>query len=241
MNDLIIYKDNYLIEASYKLTLDEQRLMLYCIGKLNPQDPVQKQEIIIDDFAKKYDLNINSAYEQVKKAIECIYERSIKVKDPNQVKEFRWIQSKTYFSNEGKAVIEFSNAVMPYLCQLESQFTKYQLKYVSNFKSAYSIRIYELLTQYRKIKSRIISIRDLRSALGVETKFSSWNDLKRYVIEKSIEEINLKSDLRASYKPIKKGRTFESIEFFIEIDSQIDFFEKQVIAKQHLENVKKLF
>ncbi|WBA57324.1 MULTISPECIES: replication initiation protein [Providencia] len=38
MSNLIAYKSNALIEASYKLTLQEQRVLLMCIGKLNPQD-----------------------------------------------------------------------------------------------------------------------------------------------------------------------------------------------------------
>ncbi|WP_141008333.1 replication initiation protein, partial [Shigella sp. FC1967] len=38
MSELIAYKSNALIEASYKLTLQEQRLLLMCIGKLNPRD-----------------------------------------------------------------------------------------------------------------------------------------------------------------------------------------------------------
>lgn len=234
MDDLIIYKDNYLIEASYKLTLDEQRLILYCIGKLNPLEPVSRQEVIIDDFAKNFGLDKNSAYQQVKKAIDNIYNRSIRVKDPKQDKEFRWIQEKVYLDKKGVAIIEFSTAIMPYLCMLENQFTKYQLKYVSDFKSIYSIRIYELLTQFRNIKNRSILIDELRSLLNLKNKFLTWNDLKRFVIEKSISEINSKSDLRITYVPIKKGRSFKSIDFYIEIDKDIDFLENKLLATHYI-------
>ncbi len=34
MSDLIAYKSNALIEASYKLTLQEQRFLLVCISRL---------------------------------------------------------------------------------------------------------------------------------------------------------------------------------------------------------------
>ncbi len=34
MSDLIAYKSNALVEASYKLTLQEQRFLLLCIGRL---------------------------------------------------------------------------------------------------------------------------------------------------------------------------------------------------------------
>ncbi|MFQ1042884.1 replication initiation protein, partial [Gilliamella sp. CG16] len=150
MNDLIVYKDNYLVEASYKLTLMEQRLMLYCISKLNPQKPQQKQKIVVEDFIKQFpDIQSNNAYAQIKKSIDALGERWIKVKDPKYIEEFRWIQSKKYFNNTGTAVIEFSNSVMPYLCQLEKQFTNYLLRNISAFKRTYSIRLYELLTQYR--------------------------------------------------------------------------------------------
>lgn len=238
MDELIIYKDNYLIEASYKLTLDEQRLMLYCIGKLNPIEPSQKQEIIIEDFAKIFGLDKNSAYKQVKTAIDNIYNRSIRVKDPKQEKEFRWIQEKIYFDNKGIATIEFSSSVMPYLCQLETQFTKYHLKYISQFKSVFSIRIYELLTQFRILKNRIISISELRDLLNLDSKFSKWSDLKRFVIDKAISEINSKSDLNITYALIKKGRLITGIEFFIEVDPKINFMENKARAEQYINAIK---
>ncbi|MFY7258655.1 replication initiation protein, partial [Enterobacter cloacae complex sp. LZL005] len=34
MSDLVAYKSNALIEASYKLTLQEQRFLLVCISRL---------------------------------------------------------------------------------------------------------------------------------------------------------------------------------------------------------------
>lgn len=232
MTNLVVYKDNYLIEASYKLTLAEQRLMLYCISKLNPKEPQQKQTITIEDFIKQFpDIKPNNAYKQIKIAIDHLYERSIKVKDPKRTKQFRWIQSAEYQNEQGLAIIEFSNAVMPYLCQLEKQFTNYQLRNISGFKRTYSIRLYELLTQYRSLKSRIISVLDLRIALQLNDKFEEYKELNRKVIKPSIEEINEKSDLKVAYKPIRKGRSIDSLEFYIEVDTQIQMFERQEKVK----------
>jgi len=222
MSNLVIYKDNYLVEASYKLTLLEQRLMIYCIGKLNPEKPEREQIIIIDDFVKQFkDIDKNSAYKQVKKAIETLYERSIKVKDPKRTKEFRWISSKEYWNDKGSASIAFSAEVMPYICQLEKQFTKYQLRNISAFKKMYSIRTYELLTQYRTIQCRVINLIDLRCILKLEGKFKIWSDLKKFVIDPSVEEINEKSDLLVEYELIKKGRSVDSIKFSIKEKSKI--------------------
>lgn len=231
-SDLIIYKDNYLIEASYKLTLVEQRLMLFCISKLNPHKPQQKQTITVEEFVKQFpDIKPNNAYNQIKSAIDELGERWVKVKDPKRTKQFRWIQSKEYFNDQGSAVIEFSNAVMPYLCQLEKQFTNYQLRNISGFKRTYSIRLYELLTQYRSLKSRIISVLDLRTLLQLDNKFTMWADFKRYVIDPSINEINKKSDLKVTYKSFRKGRNIDSLEFYIEVDTRIKMFESQERVK----------
>lgn len=233
MKHLIVYKDNYLIEASYKLTLMEQRLMLYCISKLNPQKPQQIQTIIVDEFIRQFpDITKKNAYNQIKSAIDNLYERSIKVKDPKITKQFRWIQSAEYQNDNGSAVIEFSNSVMPYLCQLEKQFTNYQLRNISNFKRSYSIRLYELLAQYRTLKIRVISILELRLALQLDDKFKIWNELNRKVIKPSIEEINEKSDLLISYQPLRKGRAIDSIKFSIKEKSKIKSIQNYNLNKR---------
>jgi plasmid replication initiation protein len=240
MDNLIVYKDNYLVEASYKLTLMEQRLMLYSIGKLNPQEPKRELIVVVDDFIKQFpDITKKNAYNQIKKTIDELGDRWIKVKDPKRIKEFRWISAKEYFNDQGSAVISFSPEVMPYLCQLEKQFTNYQLRNISGFKRTYSIRLYELLTQYRSLKSRIISVLDLRIALQLDDKFIIWADLSRYIIKPSIEEINGKSDLKIAYKPLRKGRSIDSIEFFIEVDRQVDMFEQQVKGQKKIKELKK--
>ncbi|MCU7816120.1 MAG: replication initiation protein [Candidatus Thiodiazotropha sp. (ex Rostrolucina anterorostrata)] len=37
---LIVYKANTMIQANYQLTLVEQRVLLACIAKINPREPV---------------------------------------------------------------------------------------------------------------------------------------------------------------------------------------------------------
>ena len=44
-NPLIAYKSNALVEASYKLTLQEQRFLLLCISRLNSGTDVASPEL----------------------------------------------------------------------------------------------------------------------------------------------------------------------------------------------------
>ena len=75
-NDITVYKDNQLIEASYKLSLIEQRLMLFCIGQLKPTSPEKTQIIYVEDFIKAFpEVDKSKVYTQIKSAIDTIYER----------------------------------------------------------------------------------------------------------------------------------------------------------------------
>ena len=57
------------------------------------------------------------------------------------------------------------------------------------------MRFYELLTQYKRVGQRYITIEDLKKWLQLEDKYNLWAELQRWVIKPSLNEINEKSDL----------------------------------------------
>ncbi|HDV0780465.1 replication initiation protein [Gallibacterium anatis] len=217
MNEsLAVYKDNYLIEASYRLTLMEQRIMLYAISRLNPKEPQREHSFYVDELLRFFpDIEPSSAYRALREAVYKLSERWVRTEHPEYIKEFRWVSSRTYFKDEGRIDIAFTPEIMPYLSQLEKQFTKYQLKNISAFKGSYSIRLYELLTQYISTGNRTINLEDLRDWLKIEDKYPEFKEFNRCVIKPAIKEINDKSDLLVSVEPIKRGRTIYALKFTI--------------------------
>lgn len=215
-SELMVYKDNYLVEASYRLSLMEQRIMLFTIARLDPTNPKLNHEFYVRDFLSFFpDLDQRSIYNNLKDAIDKLWDRSVKTEHPEYVQYFRWISSKKYYKDEGRISLSFTPEIMPYLSQLEKQFTRYQLKNISSFKGSYSIRLYELLTQYKSTGNRGISIQDLRNWLQIGDKYPRYNSFREWVIEPSISEINQKSDLLISVEPIKRGRKILALEFKI--------------------------
>ena len=215
-NDLTVVKANSLIEASYRLTLDEMRLLALTIGTMNPKSDQQVFEFSVSEFVNQFpDVNADRAYTQIKSAIERISERWVKTEDERHVTKFRWVSSQTYFKKEGRFRIALTNEIMPYLTQLKGQFTQYQLNHISGFTSVHTMRFYELLTQYKRVGQRYITIEDLKKWLQLEDKYNLWAELQRWVIKPSLNEINEKSDLFVEYEPIKKGRKVTGIEFRI--------------------------
>lgn len=217
MGNLVVYKANALIEASYKLTLQEQRILLICIAKLNPRDTnisksfqITAQEFLIafPNVGKKH------AEERLQEAVDKLAERWIHVYNDNEKRRFRWIQEEAkYFNGEGKVEVVFSDSIMPYLTQLKGQFTSIILKNISSLKSNYSIRIYELLMQFKIIGSRTITVAKLRSILEVEDKYQTFKSFNQWVIQPSIKELNEKSNLTITVQTIKTGRSIKSLQF----------------------------
>ncbi|NUF50686.1 RepB family plasmid replication initiator protein [Gilliamella sp. ESL0250] len=202
MSDLIVYKSNDLVSASYNLTLAEQRIILFAISKLNPASADNKTVVIkANEFAEQFkNIDKNSIYKAIKDGLDDLYNKSIILKDNQKKITFRWLQAKTYYNNEAVAELVFSDHIIPYLFDLKNKFTKYKLSNISTFKSVYSIRLYELLAQYKVIKTRNIEVEELREMLLLNNKYTRLFDLKKRVLEKAVKELNDKSDLSISYK-----------------------------------------
>jgi len=226
MSNLIAYKSNALIEASYKLTLQEQRLLLICIGKIDSRKrEVRKTfQITSSDFYLAFpDMGKSNAERHLKEAIDKLAERWIYIYNNNERRRIRWIQEEAeYFDKEGKIEIVFSDSIMPYLTQLQGQFTKIIIKNVSALKSVYSIRLYELLMQFKAIGDRLISLDDFRSMLGLDDdKYPTFKSLNQWVIKPAVKELNQKSNLSVSVDSIKKGRSVFALHFHFKEDQQI--------------------
>lgn len=229
MSDLIAYKSNALIEASYKLTLQEQRFLLVCISRLKsgedaPSSDEQKtMTITAAEFHEAFpDMGRQHAETKLREAIDRLWDRSVIIRDENKREEFRWVQYRgQYLKGEARVEITFSDAIMPYLTQLKGQFTRVVVKNVSSLSSTYSIRIYELLQQFRSTGDRTIALDDFRSMLDLDDKYADFKILNRDLIKPAIAELNEKSDLTVAIETVKKGRKVTALRFRFKEDKQI--------------------
>lgn len=220
MSDLIVVKANSLIEANYRLSIDEVRILALTIGTMNPNSEQKSFDFTVADFVREFpEISMDNAYKQIQSAIKRLYDRSVHTEDENRVTDFRWVSSRTYFKKEGRFRIVMTDDVMPYLTQLKGQFTPYQLRNIAYFNSVHAIRIYELCMQYKKLGKREISVDDLKKWLQVEENYSRWDNFKNRVLTPSIKEINEKSDLLVEVEPLKRGRSIVALKFTINTKS----------------------
>lgn len=218
MSNPLVTKSNRLIEASYKLSLNEQRLILSAIAQLDGRKPIPKDNdftITASEFSKTFGIPIKQAYETLDDAASRLYERDIKTHD--QIAKvrgrFRWVDSVKYWDGEAKVTLSFCRWIIPYLTLLHQQFTSYELKQVAQLNTAYAIRFYELLVQFMKTEERYITLEKLRELLEIKDQYPRFYDLKKYVIQPSINEINEKTNLVVEWDTVKKGRNITGLIF----------------------------
>lgn len=218
----LVVKDNSLIDASFNLSLVEQRLMLLAIveareiDKLTPETPIEVKAIAYRD---QYKTDESNAYSQLADATKQLFNRQFsyidRYADTDAVTVSRWVNEVTYVNDKGMVVMYLNRNVISMISRLEANFTQYLLEQVSEFKSKYSIRLYELLIKYRDIgTSKKFEIAELRSKLGLEDNEYKLNAVfKRDVLDKAVKEINDKADIQIKYEQFKEGRKVSHILF----------------------------
>ena len=230
LREYLVVKSNDLIQKSrFALTLQEQRIVLYLISKIKPDDDaLEWQEFEVIEFCKVCGIDCANGknYKNIKDTILTLAEKSawIMVEDKQGEEEqiiVRWISKARISPKSGRIKIKLDDDMKPYLLQLRKRFTQYRLYYTLAMRSQYSIRLYELLKSYEWQSGKIFGIDELKTILNA-AHYTQYGDFRRNVISIAIDEINLLSDIKVVYALIKEGRRYSKIEFKVQLKKDMD-------------------
>ena len=221
--DLQIVKSNQIIEASYRLSVAEQRVILSAISQVRRDKPVTDEvlySVTAAELAQLCGTDPKTAYRDLQNAAERLQTRRVSLLlEPDGVtirsKRRRvtcWVQTVDYIDQEGRIEMRFGKDILPYLTGLQREFTRYALSDVAKMTSAYGIRLYELLVQWPE-GHREVALDDLRRWLQLEERYPSIKDLKRRVLDPAVEQINEHSPLMLSWGQRKTGRRVTHLVF----------------------------
>ena len=223
----LVVKSNRIIEASYRLSLVEQQIILFAICRSREEQrglsPHSWLTIDAEGFAKQFGTDKKNAYRQLQEAASTLYDRSITLHDidpdtgePRKI-ETRWIEAKARIDNAGRIQLMFASLVIPFITRLgdDGGFTSYRLEKIGGMSSAHAVRLYELLVQYLTAGSREIEIAWLRETLQLDGQYTALKDLKLRVIDLAVDQINEHSDIDVSYTQRRTGRTITHLIFDI--------------------------
>jgi len=224
MSNLVV-KTNRLNTATQNLSLTEVRIMQLAIVDaretglgLTSDSPLT---ISSSRYAEAFGVTRQTAYEVILKAEKTLFDRRFSfLDDDDKMVKSRWVQRVKYLDDEASIEVILTYDVVKEVTRIdgyEQFFTQYLLEQTAHMNSAYSVRLYELLVQWKTAKKTpVFNIEVFREQLGVEpTEYNRIYDFKKNVVDLAVNEINQKTDLKVSYEQKKKGRKIVGFEFAV--------------------------
>ena len=214
----VVRKSNSLIEASYKLSVNEQRLILMLASSVKMEDKdFCPYQISIKDFVKLLDLKNKNIYQDVEALVLGLREKTLTIVQANSVLHTGWLSSIEYFKGDGILELSFDPKMKPFLLDLKERFTSYKLRMVIQLRSSFSIRLYELLKQYERLGERVFELSRLRVLLGIEEdQYKLYGHFKSRVLLPAQKELGEKTDISFTFKEQKEGRSVSRLKFVIQ-------------------------
>ncbi|MGO3848666.1 MAG: replication initiation protein [Pseudoalteromonas prydzensis] len=228
---------NKLIRASHTLSLVEKRCIAGIIAKVDSRKgrlahahlaEFTKISLSAVEYAETYGIDIKTAYRDLNKAADQLFDRQVTIKnasDKGKVTKFRWVSSVTYAEKQGYIELSFTEEIYPHLNVLGREFKQYKLKNASSFRSVYTWRLFEYANSWlefcREKKTHVtVTVENLRTTLDVPASYS-YKDFRVRALEPAINEIKKHSNIDIEFTPIKKGRSFHSIEITVKLSQQL--------------------
>ncbi len=232
MSELIVYKANELAVSRYDLTEQETKLILFCIGCINPSlSGMTIQERTVEfgyqEYAKYMGISNDLAYKNLTNSTRDLMNRSIELIYPVgdiERRIFNWAGLVEFNRKNQRVKLVFNEHLPPLLYQLK-QFIKYNLEHVKSFKNKYSMRVYEWLlkelTQKKTRNANIkISIDDFKFMLMLENNYHEYKLLNHWVLKPIAKDLNTYSNMHVSIT--KHGRPADTLIFQCELDKLVE-------------------
>lgn len=237
-NHEFIVLHNNLVEARYRLTLQEKRIVLWLSSQVTTFDEDFKEHnLSIKEFAELTNTKGENLYTDLQSITRRLMQRIITIRPIGEKRliQVAWLGSADYKIEKGIISLSFHPHLKPFFLQLKRNFTKINITDLMGLQSAHSVRIYELLKQKEYIGNRIITIEDIRDYCGIsKEKYKKINDIKRKVLDISYREINEKTDIEISYSMIKDGRKYVAVSFNIKNKKNHNLLNKEKTTRDNI-------
>ena len=228
---------NRLARSAQGLSLSEKRIVALALSNEDSKSPSRlaeastthgwKTKVKAVDYAKAFNIDPNTAYDQLKAAADRLFERQVTYEDKNsqgkaRTNKFRWVSLAQYTVGDGLIELNFTPEIAPHLLGLRNHFTSYKLKHAASFESVYAWRLFEVLESWRSTGRYTCDIEDFWEAMEAPPSCrKDFKSLRVRVIEPAVAAIQQHAGLKIEWLPIRSGaRRVTSLEFRFWPDNQ---------------------
>ena len=233
--DSLVWQQNRLAEARYKLNVREQKLLIYVISMIEPEaQDFGKCKVSVQGYAEMTGLQPKDLYQELRDTALAIREKTLVVEgvlEPGMRRPVKrhgsWFEYVDEATGDGFVTIKLSSWLKPFLLQVRREFFKYKLNYALNLKSEYSIRLYQWLKRWQFAGRKTETVAQLRLQLGatevdhegqvIRENLAAYKHFKNKALAPALKEINARTDLSVSVKEekVKGSKAVGAIVFAI--------------------------
>ena len=217
-----IRQSNAITTARYDMTALEMDIMFALLARLNKDDkPGTMYQLRVQELEQLTGREWN--YHRLGPSVEALIGRCYHIEEDNSWLKVTMLASAEYIKGQGVIELEISEKLRPYLIDLKNNFTSYRLQSVLSLTSKYAKRIYELASQWKDIgATKTYSLDEFKYMLSLKDptnkepeQYLQISNLKKFVLDIAVQQINDHTDLTISYKLGKVGRSYQSVCFYV--------------------------
>lgn len=214
-----IRQHNAITNARYEYSEMQLDIFLYLLAKLRKDKTDGIYEVSVIEMGKLTGKKYN--YQQLRLATEGMGSRMFEVSTPKSYIQLWMFQRIEYVHGTGIIEVEFANPIKPYLFDLKDNFTSFQLYAALRLSSKFAKRVYTLCSQWKdKGQTQTFSLDEFKKMLSLlddkgNEQYRQIGQLKQFVLDESVKQINQHTDLEIGYTLQKRGRSFNSVTFTV--------------------------
>jgi hypothetical protein len=195
------------------MTLQELRFFSIYLSKINKNNPdTRVVRFSISDFQAIMEFGSRIKIDYLKNVTDSLLCKVVNV--PTERGGYTGFQlfkkCVVDMDEQGEWYVEIDahDDALPLMFEFQSRFFSYQLWNALRLRSSNQLRMYEILKQYEKIGTRVLSVEDLRSLLGIgKNEYPRFNDFKHRVLDACQQALQESTDIRFTYEPHgKRGK-----------------------------------
>ncbi|EAJ9170259.1 replication initiation protein [Campylobacter volucris] len=245
----VVTQNNRFVYAKYDMNTNELKMFMWIVAQINSQKDTLFQvcQMPLNQIFEVLNHQSEENYTYVKNLIDNMarktYIEDFKLLDEKTMKEIEIHRAMPLFQfleyKKGASNISYklNDSLMEYLLEQKRDFTQLKFSDIQQMKSAYSIRIYNmLLCELKQNRQNLkINLSVLQNLLEVPKSLYEWFDFNRRVLKQAEKDINSKSNLvLLDIKTYKTGRKITDLEFIFDYKNNDKRIAQEKLKEENL-------
>ena len=223
--ETVVYKNDLNLVPLRKFTSTEINLFFAMCNKLKEKE-TNTLHLSFDELKELSNYspetrNINRFVKDLDDVYKKMLELTIRYEDDEVIERFVLFNHYRIHKRDQYLEISTSPNLKHILNSITNNFTKFELKEMTNLKSTYSKNMFRILKQYKHTGYMKIKVDNFRERLDVPKSYR-MTDINKNVFKPIIKELNtIFNNLHINKIKAKKGRKIECLEFTFDAEKRI--------------------